>query len=187
MAISALAYRVFAPHEPTLALAGTFMLLSSAVFACIAAMLGLILGQGFIGLIVTQGDFQKIEGLTDFYNALVPILVLSEKVWLTLAALGALAYGGLVAWTGALPRWLGWLGIASGILLLLTWQESIGLMQMDRGRPELVWIPTRSLLNQLVGGPCLVWLMLSAGWLIARGTIRPSRREDAPETEKTGA
>ena len=47
VAISALAYRVFAPHEPTLALAGTFMLLSSAVFACIAAMLGLILGAGF--------------------------------------------------------------------------------------------------------------------------------------------
>ena len=187
MAISALAYRVFAPYEPTLALVGTLMLLSSAVFACIAAMLGLILEQGFIGPIVTQGNFQDIEGLTDFYNALVPILVLSEKVWLTFAALGALAYGGLVAWTGALPRWLGWLGIASGLLLLLTWEESIGLMQMDRGRPNLVWIPTRSVLNQLVGGPCLVWLLLSAGWLIARGTIRPSRGKDAPEMEKTDA
>ena len=59
--------------------------------------------------------------MTDFYNALVPILVLSEKVGLTFAVLGALAYGGLVAWTGSLPRWLGWLGIASGLLLLLTW------------------------------------------------------------------
>ena len=187
VAISALAYRVFASYEPTLALVGTLMLLSSAVFACIAAMLGLILEQGFIGLLVTQGDFQDIEGLTDFKNALVPILVLSEKVWLTFAALGALAYGGLVVWTGALPRWLGWLGIASGLLLLLTWEEGIGLMQMDRGRPDLVWIPTRSLLNQLVGGPCLVWLMLSAGWLLARGTIRRSRGKDAPEMEQTDA
>ena len=187
VAISALAYRVFAPYEPALALVGTLMLLSSAVFACIAAMLGLILEQGFIGPLVTQGDFQDIEGLTDSHNALVPILVLSEKVWLTFAALGALAYGGLVAWTGALPRWLGWLGIAPGLLLLLTWQESIGLMQMDRGRPNLVWIPTRSVLNQLVGGPCLVWLLLSAGWLIARGTIRPSRGKDTPEMEQTDA
>ena len=187
VAISALAYRVFAPYQPTLALVGTFMLLSSAVFACIAAMLGLILGQGFIGPIVTQGDFQDIEGLTDFYNALVPILVLSEKVGLTFAALGALAYGGLVAWTGALPRWLGWLGIAFGLLLLLTWEESVGLMQMDRGRPDLVWIPTRSVLNQLVGGPCLAWLLLSAGWLTARGTNRPSRGKDAPEMGETDA
>ena len=111
----------------------------------------------------------------------------SPKVWLNFAALGTLSYGGLVALTGALPRWLAWLGIASGLMLLLTWEESIGLMQMDRGRPDLVWIPTRSLLNQLVGGPCLVWLLLSAGWLIARGTIRPSRGKDAPEMEKTDA
>ena len=187
VAISALAYRVFAPYEPTLALVGTFMLLISAFFACIAAMLGLILGQGFIGPIVTQGDFQEIEGMTAFYNVLVPILILSQKVWLNFAALGTLSYGGLVALTGALPRWLAWLGIASGLMLLLTWEESIGLMQMDRGRPDLVWIPTRSLLNQLVGGPCLVWLLLSAGWLIARGTIRPSRGKDAPEMEKTDA
>ena len=187
VAISALAYRVFAPYQPTLALVGTFMLLSSAVFACIAAMLGLILGEGFIGPIVTQGDFQYIEGLTDFFNALVPILVLSEKVGLTFAALGALAYGGLVAWTGALPRWLGWLGMAAGLLLLLTREESIGLMPLDRGSPGLVWIPTRSVLNQLVGGPCLAWLLLSAGWLTARGTNYPSRGKDAPEMGETDA
>lgn len=174
VAISALAYRIFAPYEPTLALAGTLFLSVSAVFACLAAMTGLALGQGFTGQVLSEGGFREIDGAREFYTALVPLLVLSEKIWLTFAALGAVAYGGLVAWEGSLPRWLGLLGIASGLFLLVAWAESIGRMPLHWDRPQLVWVPTLSVLNQLVGIPALVWLLLSSGWLIARGADRPS-------------
>ena len=95
VAIAAVAYRTFAHHESGPALVGALLLLAAAVFACVAAMIGLVLGQGFIWRVVTLGDIQELEGSTEFYYGLTPILVLSEKVWLTFAPLGTVAYSGL--------------------------------------------------------------------------------------------
>ena len=65
--IAAVAYRTFAHHESGPALVGALLLLAAAVFACVAAMIGLVLGQGFIGRVVTLGDIQELEGSTEFY------------------------------------------------------------------------------------------------------------------------
>ena len=184
---AAIVYRVLSAYEPSLALIGSFMLLGAALFAGLFAVAGLILVEGHIGPLVVQDGMKEIRGFRKMNEVFVPILVLSEKIWLTFAALGALAYGALIAWTRALPRPLGWLGIASALLLLLIWIESIELMQMNGGRPSLVWIPTRSLVSLWGGSAYLVWLLLSAVWLLIKGTGTSTTEMSDSQQEKTDA
>ena len=107
VAAAAIVFRVFSAYEPTLALIGSFMMVGAALFAGLFAIAGLILAQGYIGPVVVQDDMEQILGSRELYDVFVPILILSEKIWLTFAALGGIAYGALIAWTRA-PRWLGW-------------------------------------------------------------------------------
>ena len=184
VAAAAIVFRVFSDYEPTLALIGSFMMVGAALFAGLFAIAGLILAQGYIGPVVVQDDMEQIFGSRELYDVFVPILILSEKIWLTFAALGGIAYGALIAWTRAMPRWLGWVGIAAALLLLLIWVESIGLMKMDWQRLSLVWIPTNNHMGLWGGSACLIWLLLSAVRLMIKGTdiptteIRASKREN---------
>ena len=92
---------------------------------------------------------------------------------------------GLVSWSGALPRWPGWLAIGFGLLLLLAWEEIISRTPLQQERPQLVWVPTFSIPNQLVAGPFLVWLLLPAGWLMTKDTVRTSHGKPSQNGEIT--
>ena len=152
VAAAAISYRVFRDKEPTLALTGASMFLGAAFFTGAAAIFLMALGQGYYAPISSEDTITARDGLHLLQALLEPLRALSGRVAFTFAALGSLAYGGLIAWNGSLPRWLGWLGLAAGLLMFFIWREEAAA------------------LHRLGGGAYLLWLTLLAGWLFFRGT-----------------
>ena len=187
VAAAAIASRLFSAYEPTLALIGSFMIVGAALFAGLFAIAGLILAQGYIGPVVVHDGTEEVLGSRELHDVLVPILVLSEKIWLTFASLGGIAYGALIAWTRAIPRWLGWVGIAAALFLLLVWVESIGLMTMHWTTPSLIWLPTNNHMGLWGGSAYLIWLLLSAVRLITKGTDIPATELEDSKRENMNA
>ena len=74
------------------------------------------------------------------------------RIGFTLSALGVIALGILIAWSGTLPRWLGWLGIAAGVSMFF------------------IWVEAATTIHRLGGAGYLLWLAIMGGWLVVRGT-----------------
>ena len=146
------ACRVFKSASSPLALTGAFMFLGAAFFAGLSAILGLALAQGFYGPLGPEGMLTSQEGFELKEALLEPLRSLAGNTSFTFAALGAIFFGGQIALNGSLPRWLGWLGIAAGLLMFFIWLEDGALM------------------HRLGGGAYLVWLILLAATLVFRGT-----------------
>lgn len=149
---AALACRVFASSSPSLALTGAFMFLGASFFAGLSALVGLALSQGFYGPHGPEAILTSREGFELKEAFLEPLRSLAGNTSFTFAALGALGFGSLIALHGAVPRLLGWPGIASGFLMFF------------------IWLEDGALLHRLGGGAYLVWLILLAATLIFRGT-----------------
>ena len=152
VSMSAVSYQVFQHHDRTLALMGAFMFLGAAFFTGLSAVGGLALAQEYGGPLPAQAPLIRAHSLLSTYNAIEPLRALAGRVGFTFAALGLLALSGLIAWSGALPRWLGWLGIVAGVLMFF------------------IWNPDAAALHRIGGGAYLLWLLLLAGWLLFRGT-----------------
>ena len=171
VAAAAFLYRVYRGHEPALALAGSLMFLGAACFAAMAGVIGWVLAQeyqsplGYVGVLEDKGILTSRDGLFLLESFLEPARALTGKVGFTFAALAIVAYGGLIAWSGAAPRWLGWLGVVAGLLMFFIWVETdtaIGLF--------FTWVKVAEALHRIGGGLYLVCLALLAGWLLIRGT-----------------
>ena len=148
---SALTCRVFSSRGQSLALAGAFMFLAASFFAGLSALFGLVLAQGFYGPLGPGAILSSQEGFDLMEAFFEPVRSLAGNTSFTFAALGALCFGILIALHGVIPRWLGWLGVASGLLMLF------------------IWLEDGALLHRLGGGAYLVWLILLAAMLIFRG------------------
>ncbi|MYC31210.1 MAG: hypothetical protein F4X65_14160 [Chloroflexi bacterium] len=149
---AALASRAFWSGSPSLALAGAFMFLGASFFGGLSALVGLVLSQGFYGPLGPGAILTSQEGFALLEAFLEPVRSLAGNTAFTFAALGTICFGSLIALRGAVPRWLGWFGVASGFLMFF------------------IWLEDGAFLHRLGGGAYLVWLLLLGVMLISRGT-----------------
>ena len=149
VALGAVMYVTFSPHERTLALLGVFGFLLVGA----ALMVGTFTAEALGDL---ASDYKRTHGPSAEIIATTarPFSHMTENMMFSgmaaLPTLGMLAFGGLIVWSRAVPRWLGWLGIASGILTPIIFA---------------FWLI--GIIGVMLG---LIWLFLMAGWLILRGT-----------------
>ncbi len=167
-AAAAATVRLFAPGDSLLAQAGAFMLLGAAFFTGVSAMIGWILFREYMVSLDVPGPLTSLEGLNLLRTHFEPLRALLGKVSFTFAGLGIMAYGGLIAGSGVLPRWLGWLGLAAGLSMFFIWFENTGP------------------LHRAGGGAYLLCLTLWAGRLLIKGT-RPTEPTYSHSEETTNA
>ena len=150
VALAAGLYSTFAVHQVQLARVGACLLLAAAVIS---------LGSSAAGLAVARlaqefsaeggGGLAGAQGVELLREAL-------GRTGFTLAALGVITLGALMAWSGTLPRWLGWLGIAAGISMFF------------------IWVEAATTIHRLGGAGYLLWLAIVGGVLVVRGTQHES-------------
>lgn len=150
--LAALIGQVFRSHDPTLAGISAFALLGAACFGGLAAINGLALASAYGGGLPAQAAYLPGDGGLASYIVLEPLRVLAGKVGFTFSGLALLSLGGLMALTGALPRWMGGLGLLVGALMFFIWYDDAAI------------------LHRIGGGLYLLWLLLIAGGLLFRGT-----------------
>jgi hypothetical protein len=143
-------YLTFRPRQRYLALLGASMFLAAGLIWMVSNISGLALAQ-------LAQEFAKAPGSEgDMFAASARAVELTRefagRTAFTLAALGLLALGGLIAWSKVLPRWLGWLAVVVGVLTLFIWYEAAAA------------------LHRIGGTGYLLWLLLTGGWLLLRGT-----------------
>ncbi len=146
--------RVFRPYALYLDGISAFVLSVAALFGGWAAICGLGLA-----LALEYGGGPPFYLLADgglaAYSGIEPLRVLTGKVGFTFSGLALLSLGGLITLTGALPRWIGGLGLLVGALMFFIWYDDAAI------------------LHRSGGGLYLLWLLLIAGGLLFRGTANP--------------
>ena len=153
--LAALIGQVFRHCNPTLAGVSAFALLGAAFFGGLGAVSGLALALEYGGGPPPQAAYLSADSGLATYIVLEPLRALAGKVGFTFSGLALLSLGGLMALTGALPRWLGGLGILAGALMFFIWYDDAAL------------------LHRVGGGLYLLWLAIVAGGLLFRGTANP--------------
>lgn len=150
--LAALIGQISQPYDPTLAGISAFALLGAACFGGLGAINGLALASAYGGGLPAQAGYLPGDGGLATYMALEPLRALAGQVGFTFSGLALLSLGGLLALTGALPRWLGGLGLLVGALMFFIWYDDAAI------------------LHRIGGGLYLLWLLLIAGGLLFRGT-----------------
>ena len=153
--LAALIGQVFRLYDPTLAGISAFALLGAACFGGLAAINGLALASAYGGGLPAQAAYLPADGGLATYMALAPLRALAGQVGFTFSGLALLSLGGLMVLTGALPRWMGGLGLLVGALMFFIWYDDAAI------------------LHRIGGGLYLLWLLLIAGGLLFRGTANP--------------
>ncbi len=109
-----LVYLIFDSHERTLALVGAFGLAAHGLFVVLVCAL-LLAQLEFAQEFVATGEAE-----TDSVAAAATALALTMGIIRASAflflGLGLVPLGVLIAWSGAVARWLGWLGVVAGVL-----------------------------------------------------------------------
>ena len=143
-------YLTFQPRQRYLALLGGFMFLAAGLIWMVSNISGLALAQLAREFAVASGPladaFMTSAGAAELMREF------AGKTAFTLAALSLLAFGGLMAWSRAAPRWLGWLAVVVGMLMLFIWYDAAAA------------------LHRIGGAGYLLWLLFTGGWLILRGS-----------------
>ena len=107
-------YLTFRPHEQTLALFGTFGLAAHGLFivlTCALLLAGLEFPEEFAATFGAETD--SVVAAASALELTMDKIRTSAFIFL---GLGLVALGVLIAWSGAVARWVGWLGIVGGIL-----------------------------------------------------------------------
>jgi hypothetical protein len=143
-------YLTFRLYQWNLALLGAFMFLAAGLIWTVSNISGLALAQLAQEFAAASGS--QADMLMTSARAVELMREFAGKTAFSLAALGLLAFGGLIAWSRAMPRWLGWLAVIVGILTLFIWYDAA---------PAL---------HRIGGAGYLLWLLLTGGWLLLRGT-----------------
>lgn len=157
VAIAATLYLAFRGHNNTLAILGSFGFLTGAIVFLVSDLMFLSLGslsEQFFAASGAQADaiLGNASVVTSMLDGAIPMGA-------TGIGLGVFFYGLLVLTTNAIPRWIGAIGIISGILSPLGW-----LLYVDG---ELIMISYIGL------GFALLFALITGGWLIAKGTTEP--------------
>jgi hypothetical protein len=142
-------YRVFSPRAEMPALTGAFMLVGSGFFSMISGLSGVAISQPVRLPLEDQVSFTSLDTLHIVEGLLFPLKTMSEYISLTFSGLAAIAFGIVLAKHGEGSRWLGWLGVMVGLILLLVWLY-------DSPAQKNAW-----------AAGYLAWLSLLACWLLA--------------------
>ena len=106
-------YRTFRTHEPTLASFSAFGFAAHGLFIVLTAAL-LLAGLRFPQEFATFGaETSSVTGAASVLELSMDKIRTSAFVFL---GLGLLPLGVLIARTGAVARWVGWLGVVAGVL-----------------------------------------------------------------------
>ena len=166
IAVGAAFYLVFRAQERSLALFGAFWLLAAGVAFTVATM-------AFFALFDLADDFVTASGFAEPDAALSAAMgfgvvgYLAYQTGLTLLGLGLIPIGILIAWSATVPRWMGWLGAAGGVVILFMWSLIGGDIA------EVVGIVTG-----IAGGTAiLLFLFILGGWLLLKGTREATTTE----------
>jgi hypothetical protein len=146
-------YSIFRTRHRFLALATSFLFLAAALAWLTSAASGLALASLAQEFVSASG--MQAEATASSARAVDLVRESTGRVGFTLAGLGTLTLGVLIAWKDALPKWLGWLGVVVGILMLLIWNDSAAV------------------LHRVGGTGYLLWLLIIGGWLLVRGSQAP--------------
>ena len=146
----------FRPHGEALALFGALGFVGLGLTLAITSV-------GHAAVALMAGEYVEASG-TQQADAIIagvrPVAVASEyalfsALWAFLPV-GLVSLGALIAWSGALPRWLGWLAVVSGITIPFAWlgnvADAFGLV---------------GIIGVIVG---VIWLFYTGIRLILRGT-----------------
>lgn len=166
-------YSTFRLHEPTLATVGAYGFLAGGTLLLVGAGTGAALHD-------LAGEWSALSGARAeqvFTSARAVALAFEFLGIVSFFVLlgGVLAFGGLIAWTGAMPRWLGALAVLSGVLLVLG--LTVGLLTGALWDLVMGSFIGTGLFSYLINGSllaALLWLLVTGGWLLVRGT------EEAP-------
>lgn len=158
-------YGSFRSHNRFLALVGALGVLASGLARFVAVVAAWALREMALAYETASGA--QAEMIATSARPLALLAESASQVGVgTFLPVCLLALGALIAWSRALPRWLGILGIVSGILAL-------GLLLS-----ELVvgfWLAGLAGLAGAMGA--LLWLLLVGVWLLLRGTRAPARED----------
>lgn len=147
-------YLVFRSHERSLALFAAFGLLAASSVFLVANGLDFPLYYMAQDFVAASGA--EANSIASTARALALFELILESGGITLIGLGMVSLGVLIVRTEALPRWLGWLPVAGGTLLVLGW---VGFVE------EVLFI-----IGFVGFGIIMLFLLIAGGWLIARGT-----------------
>lgn len=147
-------YMVFRSHDRNLALLGTAGFLAAAVLFLTGDMM-------MISLQALAQDFAAASGAAAdsiFFSA-QSIGLMAEATFIigaTVMSLGILSYGLIVLRTGAVPKWIGYIGVLGGVV------APFGSLHYVES----------SLMNIAFIGMmlALVFALLTGGWLIVKGS-----------------
>ena len=154
IAAAAALYLVFRSHDRNLALLGSAGFLAASVIFLTGDMM-------MIALESLAKDYAAATGLqaAAVLLSVRPIGLMVDSVFVmggTGLALGFLSYGLLVLRTGAVPKWIGYVGILGGIVIPFGW-----LLFVDTDLQAIAFIGTA------IG---LLFSLLTGGWLVWKGS-----------------
>ena len=147
-------YLVFRSHDRNLALLGSVGFLAASVILLTGDMI-------MIALESLAKDYAAATGAgaAAVLLSVRPIGLMVDSVFVmggTGLALGFLSYGLLVLRTGAVPKWIGYVGILGGIVIPFGW-----LLFVDSDLQAIGFIGTA------IG---LLFSLLTGGWLVWKGS-----------------
>lgn len=162
-------YSTFRPHEPMLATVGAYGFLAGGVLLLIGAATGVALHD--LAAEWSGAGAARAEQVLISARAVALVFEFLANIAFLLLFAGVLAFGGLIVWTGAMPRWLGGLAVLSGVLQGLS--LTVGLITgalWDLVMGSAIGAGLFSYL--LIGGffTAVLWLLVTGGWLLVRGT-----------------
>ena len=117
--LAAALYLAFRAHDRNLALLGSFGFLAAGVFFLTYDMMAISLQYLSEGFPEARGA--QAESILNSARAVGLMADPAVAMGLTSLAIGVFAYGLLVITTGALPRWMGGIGILGGLVAPFTW------------------------------------------------------------------
>ena len=158
LALAAMLYVAFRPFDQALALVGALGLVAlgfTFIMANVAGGALVNIAQEYETASAAKGDMLLASARS---MTMLQVFTWYEGIF-TFLPLSLLAFGAIIARSRALPRWLGWLGIACAVVMPTLWlSQHLFLI-------EAFWLTG---MIGILGA--LVWLLVVGIWLLVRGT-----------------
>lgn len=158
LVLAATLYLAFRPFDRALALVGALGLVALGFTFIMANVAG-----GALVNIAEEYETVSAAKSDMLLASARAITMLQVFTWFdgafTFLPLSLLAFGAIITRSNALPRWLGWLGIAAGVVMPTMWLSQHPFLI------EAFWVVA---MIGMMGS--LLWLLLVGGWLLVSGT-----------------